>query len=176
MYNDISSRIEKQESKDRYVAKKCLEKIIKDGWNLKMEGTKDAFCPVDLTCTATSRYDKDFLFNVEIKERYKNDYQLQNYPYAELKHDKLIRMRRATDYDSTRLYYMVLLNYNTCYLFDLDDIDWENIETFVWHIKKTQFDNDSEVYEDALTYKLPYHLAKAKCDCSEFYREFCHNT
>lgn len=171
----INERIERQEQKDRYVAKRCLETIVKQGWNLKMEGTQDTYCPVDLTCTATSRYN-DFLFNVEIKERYKNDTMLAQYPYAELKHNKLIRMRRATDYDTTRLYYLVLLNNKTCYLFDLDDIDWENIETFTWHIKKTEFDYNSDAYEDVLCYKLPYDKAKATCDCSEFYKEYSHNS
>lgn len=167
----LNERINEQERRDRYVAKKCLERLKKQGWNLQMEGTDDVYCPVDLVCTASTSH-KDQLFNVEIKARYKNDYQLEAYPYAELKHNKLMRMRRVTDYDTTRLYYLVLLNNKTCYLYDLDDIDWEEIDTFIWHIKKTQFDDDSEVYEDVLTYKLPYKLAKAKCDCSDFYKEY----
>ena len=166
---ELSERIDKQESKDRYVAKRVLNEMVNNGWGLQIEGTKDPYCPVDLTCTATSKYNNIY-FNVEIKERYKSETSLKLDPYAELKDSKVRRMRRVTDYDTTKLYYLVLLNNKWALLYDLDEIDWEEIETFMWHIKKTQLDDNSE-YEDVLCYKLPWHLAKKKIDCSKFYKE-----
>jgi hypothetical protein len=174
MYTDtkeLQERIEAQEKKDRYVASECLKWLLRNGKDLNIVATeiKDG---VDLRCSVTDiRNDNHVRFNVEIKERYKNNFGLSKYPYAELKVSKLANMRRSTDYDTTRLYYMVLLNQNTCYLFNLDSLDWENIEKGWWHVKKTQLDDNSD-YEDVEIYKIPYSMAVAVCNCKNFFKEY----
>lgn len=167
MFNsEIQKRIDAQESKDRYVAERCLkDNILKCcGNNLSISATPTT-CYVDLKCNVGITY-----FNVEIKERFKKGIFLKENPVAELKVSKLKRMRSATPED-TRLFYMVLLNQRTCYLFDLDNLDWENVECRLWHIKKTQLDDDSE-YVDELTYFIPYSMAVRKCDCSKYFSEY----
>ncbi len=163
---ELQKRIDEQEKKDRYVAERCLrEEILKScNQNLIIIPTPTT-CKVDLKCSVNTTH-----FNVEIKERNKNIKYLKENPIVELKVSKLMRMRQETDED-TRLFYMVLLNQNTCYLFDLDNIDWEEVECKMWHIKKTQLDDDS-AYEDALTYYIPIRFAVRKCSCTQYFKDY----
>jgi hypothetical protein len=167
---ELNARIEKQEKKDRYVAGECLKWLLRKGTDLQIKETPIT-CGVDLACSVNNTEGRNIKFNVEIKERYKNHQSLTKYPYAELKVNKLRRMRNSTDYDTTRLYYMVLLNQETCIMFNLDTLDWEDIEKGTWHIKKTQLDDDSE-YEDVEIYKIPYSKAVATCNCKNFFKQY----
>lgn len=163
MENNLNQQIELQEIKDRYVANKCLNKVFTNK-NLLIYPT-DISCSVDLKCFVNNRP-----FNVEIKERYKNGKQLEKYPNAELKVDKLRRMRLETP-QGTPLIYMVLLNEEKCLMFNLDKLDWTTVEKRDWWIKRTQLDPNSD-YVCTPTYFIPYSAATVTMDCKEFYTQY----
>ena len=161
-----AQRIEIQEFKDRYVATECLKELLKKGKDLKINPT-DITDYVDLRCSVINLEDRYIPFNVEIKERIKSEQQLAKFPNAELKVAKYDRMRKATR-KGTRLLYMVLLNKETCLVFDLDKLDWTKVEKKNWRIKQTQMDENSP-YIEVPTYFIPYNLAICKMNCKEYY-------
>lgn len=161
--------IEEQERKDRFVASKCLEHLFSKGKNLTIVPTEITDY-VDLNCSVVNLKDRLIPFNVEIKERFKNEEQLAKYPNAELKEEKLERMRNATK-EGVKLLYMVLLNNKTCLVFDLDNLDWSKVEKRNWRIKRTQLNPNSD-YITVPTYFIPYELAVATMDCSGFFNEW----
>lgn len=166
---DWEKNIEAQEKKDRYVASECLKWLMRKGSELTIlpTDTKDY---VDLNCSVINTNNVKVPFNVEIKERFKNDDQLKKYPHAELKVDKLERMKSVTP-DGTRLLYMVLLNNKTCYLFNLSNLDWSRVEKRNWRIKRTQFNPYSD-YVTVPTYFIPYDMATVTMDCSNYFEDY----
>lgn len=167
--NEVSERIEAQERQDRYVASECLKVMLRKGKDLTIKPTP-ILESVDLNCSVINLKDKLIQFNVEIKERNKNEWQLEHYPHAELKVDKYNRMREATP-EGTRLLYMVLLNNQTCLVFDLDNLDWSKVEKRDWVIKRTQMNPNSD-YVSTPTYFIPYDLAVVSMDCSAYFNEW----
>lgn len=162
---DYIKKIETQEKKDRFIAVKCLTKLLSGGTDLQITQTEITDY-VDLNCSIVNKKGKTIPFNVEIKERYKDDKQLAKYPNAELKDNKLKRMKSVTP-KGTKLLYMVLLNNKECLLFDLDKINWDKVDTHYWHIKKTQM-NPNSGYEDVLTHFIPYEMALSRIDITEY--------
>lgn len=162
-------RIEAQERQDRYVASRCLHSIFYKGKDLKINPTNITDY-VDLNCSVINLNDKLIQFNVEIKERNKNPWQMEHYPQAELKVSKYNRMRQSTP-KGTKLLYMVLLNNERCIVFDLDNLDWSKVEKKNWKIKITQMDDNSP-YVETPTYLIPYDLAVANIDCSGYIKEY----
>lgn len=156
--------INKQENKDRYVASLCLERIFQNRKNLSITATPITDS-VDLRCSVDTTP-----FNVEIKERFKNEKNLEKYPFAELRVDKYNRMREETP-KGTSLLYMVLLNEDRCLIFNLDKLDWSKVEKFDWWIKKTQVDPNSGYTKEPM-YNIPYSLANVNISCSEYYKQF----
>ena len=73
--------------------------------------------------------------------------------------------------DNVQLYYMVLLNEEKCMLFNLDKLDWNKVKTVTWHIKKTQY-WDQSYYVDTPVYMIPYEMAEAECDCTQYYQDY----
>lgn len=165
----INGRIRKQEEMDFYVASRILKESINPSLNIETYPTPDTYY-VDLW--GISRLpDGDVRFNVEIKERYKDKKHIEKYPTVELRVDKYNRMRSVTDSD-TRLYYMVLLNTKTCYLFDLDNPDvWNNVEVRDWEMKRTQFSDDSDTIK-VPTFFIPYQNSTYTVDCSSYFRDW----
>lgn len=161
-----AQKIKAQEEKDRCVATECLKVLLKKGKDLKINPT-DITDSVDLRCSVINLNDRFIPFNVEIKERIKSEQQLAKYPNAELKVAKYNRMRNATK-KGTRLLYMVLLNNETCLVFNLDNLDWSKVEKRNWRIKQTQMDVNSP-YIEVPTYFIPYNLAICKMNCKNFY-------
>lgn len=162
---EYKSIITAQEKKDRFIASKCLTELLSKGKDLQIKPT-EITDSVDLNCSVVNKNNKKIPFNVEIKERYKSDYQLKLYPNAELKADKLKRMKSVTP-KGTKLFYMVLLNNKECLLFDLDKLDWSKVTTKYWHIKRTQVNPNSD-YIDVLTHFIPYDLALKRIDITEY--------
>lgn len=165
--SSVDRLIEMQEFKDRMIA----AWIMKDcctGENLKMwrRPLKD---PIDMSGECMFMGTK-YEFNLEIKGRKKDDIILRKFPYAELRQDKYERMRESTRW-GVNLLYMQLLNEKTCYIFNLDTINWKKVETYNWNIKKTQMDENSEkkVYP---IYNIPLELAFLTLDCSKYYEEY----
>lgn len=160
--------ITKQENKDTFIANLCLETIFQSKKNLNVTVTPYG-AAVDLNCSVD--YDtKTIPFNVEIKERFKSEETLKKYPYAELRVDKLERMRKETP-EGTSLLYMVLLNEERCLVFNLNKLDWSKVKTFDWWIKKTQVDPNSGYTKETM-YNIPYNLASVNISCSEYYKQF----
>ncbi len=166
---DYRSKIEQQEEMDRYVAEECLKWLMRKGKELIMIPTQITDY-VDLNCSIINKEDKRVPFNVEIKERYKNEEQLAKYPCAELKEEKLERMKSITP-EGTQLLYMVLLNKKECLIFNLSKLDWSKVEKRNWRIKRTQFNPYSD-YVTYPTFFIPYDMAVAKCDCSNFFNQY----
>ena len=161
-YKDM---IEAQETKDRFIASKCLRKLLNQGKNKVKIKPAGITSHIDLRCNYMN-----IPFYVEIKERYKDEANLESFPYAELKVEKFNNMDYITP-ENTKLYYMVLLNEEKCMLFDLYGLDWSKVKTVTWHIKKTQY-WDQSYYVDTPVYMIPYELAEVTCSCSEFYEEY----
>lgn len=164
-----TARIEAQEEKDRFVASKCLEEIFKKGRDLQITPT-EITSHVDLKCSIINQKNKKIPFNVEIKERYKNQEQLEKYPNAELKVSKYKGMKQETP-KGTLLLYMVLLNNKTCLVFDLDNLDWSKVEMRKWRTKRTQMSDNSD-YIEVPTFFIPYELASVSIDCSQYFNEW----
>lgn len=165
----IKYKIQEQEMKDRFVATQCLKKILYKGSNLQINPTQITDF-VDLNCKVTNTYGKEIPFNVEIKERFKSEQNLLKYPNAELKVDKYNRMRFATP-QGTKLFYMVLLNNEKCFLYDLDKLDWNKVQMKNWRIKKTQMNPNSE-FITVPTFFIPYSEATCTIDCSEYFQQY----
>lgn len=163
-------RIVNKENRDRYVATQCLYHILaKKNKSVKIVNTP-TLCPVDLKCTSYTYTNKSIAFNVEIKERNKGKETLENYPYAELRVDKLDRMYKETA-RGTRLYYMVLLNREKMYLFDLDNLDYDKLNIYNWYIKDTEM-SDNSSYSVYPTYQIPYSAATVTLDISYFFDDY----
>lgn len=165
MYDkELKEKIRKQEIKDRYIGTKVLEQVF-SGRNITCTALP-VWANTDIACSATGKNGNTVNFQVEVKERNKSDWQLEKYPQAELKVDKLKKMKQYAG-DNAKLVYMVLLNDKEALLFYLNKIDFSKIDKTVWHIKKTQYDNYSE-YEEAPIYLIPYSMAFKKIDITEF--------
>jgi hypothetical protein len=106
----------------------------------------------------------------EIKERNKDDWAVINQPYSELKDQKVKAILKETN-SYSGVFYISIVNGNTAYMWNLRQIDWDKQDSFIWHIKKTQFSRSSEM-EDALTYKLYWKDAVLKADISKYIEEF----
>lgn len=166
MINNYTYIIDQQENVDRYVATCCLHELLDNkSTSLTIVPTYTT-CSVDLNCTVTQN-GNEIPFNVEIKERNRTPEELKKYPLAELKQDKLRRMKLETP-QSTGLYYMVLLNKEKCMLFNLKKLDWSEIPLKNWWIKRTQANPNSD-YVCTPTYMIPYDKAIATINCSKYY-------
>ena len=163
-----TQKIYNQEIKGRFIATKCLNQMLSSR-DVKINPTaiKES---VDLKCNAYGQKGKRVNFNVEVKERYKNQDNLKKYPFAELKVDKLERMRQATP-KGTKLYYMVLLNGKEMLLFNLDKIDFNEIKIFNWWTKKCQEDDNSELIETPI-YQIPYDKACARFNIEQYFEDY----
>ena len=163
-------KITKQEHLDRYVAARALETLCKYDQEIKCYPTKISD-PVDLQCLLI---DPDAMtkkqINVEIKERIKSEENLEKYPWAELKVEKWNGMRAFTP-SYAELLYVVLLNRKKAIIFDMFRLDWSKVTQTIWHIKDTQFDDQSE-YFDTPILCIPYELADYEVDIEQFYKDY----
>lgn len=158
-----------QEKKDRYIAARCIKEAMNDGYKVKIKPA-GITSHIDLRCQAVDQNGYQYKFNVEIKERFKDDENLEKFPYAELKVEKYNNMVAMTP-DDTLLYYIVLLNEEKALFFDIFRLDWSNIKTVTWNIKQTQMNAWSE-YIPTPVYMIPYDQAEFIIDCSIFYQEW----
>ena len=166
----INSKIKKQEEKDFYIASRILTESFNPDMNIEVSPTPDMYY-VDLWGICKYPDGDNVKFNVEIKEIKKDNSALIDSPYAELKVDKYNRMRLVTDSD-TKLFYMVLLNDETCYLYDLDNPDvWKDVKIKEWKMKRTQFSPEEDMIT-VNTYFFPYSSATRKINYSCIYRDW----
>lgn len=164
---NVTNLCQQYEDRDRYIATRCLEEAFK-GYEVNFTGT-DLTCPVDLVGTVSDG-NVAGKFNVEVKERNKSPEYLKKYPTAELRVDKAKRMASVTP-PGTVCLYIVLLNDETGYIYNLSCMDWSKVSVFDWRIKKTQVDSTSG-YEVYPTYAIPMDLAVRKIDIRDYIQEW----
>lgn len=159
----------KEELRGTFVAKNLLSDLLtKEGLTHNLIRTP-LDCHVDLWGTTWNNTTlQPYNFNVEIKQRYKNDYMLKRYPDCELRVDKLERMKAETK-EGEGLFYIVFLNQSTAYIFDCNNIDWDTLQKGIMDTSKFNVDPSSPrvLYE---IYNIPTCYASYTLDCSEYFK------
>ena len=164
-------RIEKQEKKDAYIVTRMLEDNLNKNKHISHFHFTQTAMGTHYDLTSLILIDgKPCHCAYEIKERNKDDWAVINQPYSELKDQKVKAILKETNCYSG-VFYISIVNGNTAYMWNLRQIDWDKQDSFIWHIKKTQFSRSSEM-EDALTYKLYWKDAVLKADVSKYIEEF----
>lgn len=143
-------RIEKQEEQDFRIANAILHTIFQP------------FQPLTEKMPSKSNYDmrmsaftnqSTHIYAIELKSR-KQD--LTKYKTLPITVRKLCNMQKARR-EGDKLIYMVLLNNEEYYIFDLDNIQVPITSISFWNIKKVQFDDS--IKEPTPTIFLPINRA-----------------
>lgn len=140
------AKIDKQEKKTRYITTQLIADIFYNHL-LTLEQTPIDY-HIDMCFTADGH-----TYDVEVKSRNKN---INKYPYLELKHSKLNNMLKH--HQNQTLIYVVMVNSDTAYFFNLSKLNWEEIETTMLTIKKVEYLENSD-YETVPVYQLPISKA-----------------
>ena len=144
-------RIEKQEEQDFRLANAILKSIFQP------------FQPITEKMQSKSNYDMRLsaftnqamhVYAIELKSR-KQD--LRKYKTLPITVRKLCNLMKARK-EGEKLIYMVLLNNEEYYIFDLDNIQLPLTSIAFWNIKKVQFD-DASLQEETPTIFLPIEKA-----------------
>ena len=129
-------RIEKQEEQDFRLANAILKQLF------------TPFQPITEKMPSKSVYDmrlsaftnqSTHIYAIELKSRTQDLSKYKTLPITVRKLCNLMKARREGD----KLIYMVLLNNEEYYIFDLDTIQVPLTSIDFWNIKKVQFDNAS---------------------------------
>lgn len=155
-------RIKKQEKKYRYITTLLINDYF-SGMTNTIQHTP-YWEKVDVRLTATTDNYTKFTYDIEVKERNKD---IKESPFAELKVAKYERMKKVNK--NKRLLYIVFLNSKEAYIYDLKKLDWAKVEEKLWHIKETQYDDNSE-YEDVPTYFIPIEQAIKIINVENYYK------
>lgn len=175
MTKSFKQRIIEQEHLDRYVCGKVILSQLKGNQEARMYPTKISD-PVDLKCALidpdAERNKQMRPFNVEIKERIKDEDTIRKFPYAELRVEKYNKMLAYNgSLRITTLFYCVLLNRQYALMFNLSELDWSKVKEVMWKVKDCEFDEESAAHE-VPTYMIPYELACYTTDCSQYYEDY----
>ena len=144
-------RIEKQEEEDYRIANAILKSIFQP------------FQPITEKMQSKSNYDmrmsaftnqSTHIYAIELKSR-KQD--LTKYKTLPITVRKLCNMQKARN-EGEKLIYMVMLNNEEYYIFDLDNIQLPLTSIAFWNIKKVQFEYAS-IKEPTPTIFLPLDKA-----------------
>ena len=164
-------RIEKQEAKDAFIVTRMLEDNLKKNKHISHYQFTQTAMGTHYDLTSLIMVDgKPCHCAYEIKERNKDSWAVQNQPYSELKDQKVKDILKETiSYNG--VFYISIVNGTTAYMWNLKQIDWDTQDSFIWHIKKTQFSRNNQM-EDALTYKLYWKDAVLKVDVSKYIEEY----
>ena len=140
-------RIEKQEEQDYQIANAILKSIFQ------------TFKPLTEKLPSKSNYDMRLsaftnqamhVYAIELKSRKQDLSQYKTLPITVRKLCNLMKARK----EGEKLIYMVLLNNDEYYIFDLDNIQLPLTSIAFWNIKKVQFD-DASLQEETPTIFLP---------------------
>ena len=143
-------RIEKQEEQDFRLANAILKQLFTQ------------FQPITEKMPSKSNYDmrlsaftnqSTHIYAIELKSR-KQDF--SKYKTLPITVRKLCNMQKARK-EGEKLIYMVLLNNEEYYIFDLDNIQLQLSSIAFWNIKKVQFDDS--IKEPTPTIFLPINRA-----------------
>lgn len=144
-------RIEKQEEQDFRIANAILKSIFQPFQPLteKMQ-SKSTY---DMRLSAFTNQ-STHIYAIELKSRKQDITKFKTLPITVR---KLCNMQKAR-MEGDKLIYMVLLNNEEYYIFDLDTIQVPLTSIAFWNIKKVQFDYAS-LQEETLTIFLPINKA-----------------
>lgn len=160
-----NARINAQEFKYRYIGINFLKDLFK-GKIIAISGTP-TLEGVDIRFSAMTK-GEIVTYDVEVKERNKTQYQLKRYPNSELKKAKKESMYSA--HTNQHLIYIQFVN-EIAYIYDMDKLNWDDVEFRFWKIKKTQYDDNSE-YVDTPTYFIPYTQRLMAVDAHKYYDNY----
>ena len=133
---ELQTKIEKQEEQDFRIANAILKQLF------------TPFQPITEKMPSKSAYDmrmsaftnqSTHIYAIELKSRTQDLSKYKTLPITVRKLCNLMKARREGD----KLIYMVLLNNEEYYIFDLDTIQVPLTSIDFWNIKKVQFDNAS---------------------------------
>lgn len=148
---DMQTKIEKQEEEDYHIANAILKSIFQP------------FKPLTEKMPSKSSYDmrlsaftnqSTHIYAIELKSRKQDITKYKTLPITARKLCNLMKARREGD----KLIYMVLLNNEEYYIFDLDTIQLPLTSMAFWNIKKVEMDDDS-IKEPTPTIFLPIDKA-----------------
>ena len=148
---DLQTKIEKQEEQDFRIANAILKQLF------------TPFQPITEKMPSKSAYDmrmsaftnqSTHIYAIELKSRTQDLSKYKTLPITVRKLCNLMKARREAD----KLIYMVLLNNEEYYIFDLDTIQVPLTSIDFWNVKKIQFDDDS-TKEETQTIFLPLDKA-----------------
>ena len=148
---ELQTKIEKQEEQDYHIANAILKQLF------------TPFQPITEKMQSKSNYDMRLsaftnqsmhVYAIELKSR-KQD--LSKYKTLPITVRKLCNMQKARN-EGDKLIYMVLLNNEEYYIFDLDTIQLPLSSIAFWNIKKVEMDDDS-IKEPTETIFLPLEKA-----------------
>ena len=144
-------RIEKQEEQDYHIANAILKSIFQ------------IFQPITEKMQSKSAYDMRLsaftnqsmhVYAIELKSRKQDLSQYKTLPITVRKLCNLMKARK----EGEKLIYMVMLNNEEYYIFDLDNIQLPLTSIAFWNIKKVEMDDDS-IKEPTPTIFLPIDKA-----------------
>ena len=167
---DFLDKIHEQELKYRFLGSNLLYNIFSKSISgdinssISIESTPMT-CNCDLNMSITFK-GKTTDYAIEIKERNKSKEILERYPFAELKPQKLKLMRNEAK--NRKLIYIVFLNKEKAFIFDINAIDFSKIELREILNKKVQFNNDSKL-DNEWIYEIPYSMAVKTVDIRYLY-------
>ena len=144
-------RIEKQEEQDYHIANAILKSIFQ------------IFQPITEKMPSKSNYDmrlsaftnqSTHIYAIELKSRTQDLSKYKTLPITVRKLCNLMKARR----EGEKLIYMVLLNNDEYYIFDLDNIQLPLTSIAFWNIKKVEMD-DNSLQEETPTIFIPINRA-----------------
>lgn len=148
---ELQTKIELKEEEDYKIANAILKSIFKP------------FQPITEKMQSKSNYDmrlsaftnqSTHIYAIELKSRKQDITKYTTLPITVRKICNLMKARR----EGEKLIYMVLLNCEDFFIFDLDNIQVPLTSIAFWNIKKVQFD-DNSLQEETPTIFIPINRA-----------------
>ena len=183
-YDRKQQEIAKQERKGRYIVNSWFTNAtLSKNWDIVTYHNNPQSAPVDLqyiisqdmeiaTLTGTRNATVKTDCNIEVKTRYQTPEETDNYPSAILKVEKYNAMQQAIQgKDNAALYYAVILNDTTLYIYDVTDINRTPHTNATLPLKKIQYAKDSERVPTPC-YLLPYNTAIRTVDITDYIRQY----
>lgn len=152
-------KIDKHERKYRYITTQLLNDLFYEH-QLTIHQTP-VKCHVDVCFTADNH-----TYDIEVKTRNKN---INKYPYVELKHSKYHNM--LLDHKNDTLIYMVVVNKETAYFFNLSKMKMDELQSDKIQIKKVEYLEDSEL-EIVDIFQIPISKAVVKVPVKQYIERY----
>lgn len=136
VYEYRQQKIEPQEDSDYIKTQRIITSIL-DRYTVTFTQT-GLFDPSDMRFQYTTHSGKTRKFNVEIKTRNLDTTKYDDLPLKCSKYCDLIDDTK----DDEKLLYVALVNDSEYYIYDLDRIDWNNVQCRNWWIYDKEFNPD----------------------------------